>query len=126
MQDSRCPHDAWVEFLNIFEDASGTRKQNRTVNIKLRLLGSFHNGYLELSYSNVAHYRITGGGIAGDHGHDGHGDWYVDDLHLSETGRVVHDILFARGHLWSIECDEIMVEWQPFSQNAACDTLMSA
>ncbi len=115
MQDSRCPHDAWVEFLKIYEDASGTRKENRTVNIKLKLLGAFHDGYIELSYRNIADYRITGGGVGGEHGHDGHGDWYVDDFHLSGAGRVVHDILFSRGYIWSIECDDLIYEWLPIA-----------
>jgi hypothetical protein len=103
-----------VEYLTIREDATGERRQLRTVNIDLRLLGAFHDGYIDLHYTNVADYHIAGGGSEGDHGHDGHGDWYVDDFHVSSQGKVVHEILFSRGYIWSIECDDVVHEWLPF------------
>lgn len=118
MQDPRCPHDAWVKSLEICEDACGTRNEIRTINIQLRLLGAFHDGYINVKYKSVADYHITGGGVGGEHGHDGHGDWYVDDLHLSRTGKVVHDVLFSRGYMWSIECDDLVCEWQPCTDKA--------
>lgn len=49
----RCPHDAWVESLEIVEHASGERHQIREIHIKLRLLASSHRGHIYFTYENV-------------------------------------------------------------------------
>lgn len=115
MRDSRCPHDAWVEHLKIFEDATGDRSEVRMVGMHLRLLSANHDGYIEIRYQNVMDYRILGGSHIGEHGTDGHGDWYIDDICLSEQGKVVHEVLFERGYRWSIECDDLVYSWLPIS-----------
>jgi hypothetical protein len=65
--DHRCPHDSWLESLTISEPALGSRKEIRHVDIVLRLLGAFHDGALELSYSSVSSYSFSGAsGIVGN------------------------------------------------------------
>src|SRR5260370_25625875 len=49
-EDHRCPRDCWVESLLIREPSSGARHEVRHLDIVVRLLGAFHDGYLELSY----------------------------------------------------------------------------
>ncbi len=118
MSDSRCPHDAWVEHLNIAEHSSGQRRQKRSVSLYLKLLGANHDGMIEIRYLNVLDYTLAGGGTIDENSTDGHGDWYVDDIQLLENGRVVHEVLFQRGYRWSIECDDIIYQWLPLRQRS--------
>ena len=57
-KDHRAPHDAWVESLTINETASGLHQENRQAHIKLRLLGAYHDGHIEIEYLNVKRYSI--------------------------------------------------------------------
>jgi hypothetical protein len=41
----------------------------------------------------------------------GHRDWLVDEIRLSDRGLVVHEILFSRGALWTIEAADLRYEW---------------
>ena len=50
------PRDAWVESLTINETSSGPHQENRQVHIKLRLLGAYHDGHIEIEYLNVKRY----------------------------------------------------------------------
>ncbi|MCL5994835.1 MAG: hypothetical protein M1546_02125 [Chloroflexi bacterium] len=54
LRDSGCPHDAWVEHLTIYEDATGERSETRTVGIHLKLLGANHDGHIEIRYTRVS------------------------------------------------------------------------
>lgn len=40
-QNHQCPHDAWVESLVIAEPSSGKRREKRSLEIHLRLLGAY-------------------------------------------------------------------------------------
>ena len=114
--DHRCPHDAWVDQLRIWESASGDRKQDRQIQIDLRLFGAFHDGYLDLSYKNVSSYRLDGHprGDSRRLAHIGHGDWLIDEIRLSDSGFVLHEILFSSRGRWLIEASDISCEWKPF------------
>ncbi|MGH9561627.1 MAG: hypothetical protein ACRD3S_09250, partial [Terracidiphilus sp.] len=39
----RCPHDGWIEELAIIEPATGDRNEHRRIEIRLRLLGAYHD-----------------------------------------------------------------------------------
>ncbi len=53
-QDPRCPHDAWLEHLKIEELAPNQEDvQHRYVAIHARLLGAYHDRYIELSKPKV-------------------------------------------------------------------------
>ena len=104
-KDSRAPHDAWVDSLSVYETASGERHENRQAHIKVRLLGAYHDGHIEIEYLNVKRYSIGSEFPA-------HGDWDQDEIRLSETGAVIHEIEIG-GSSWLIECEDIRYVWLP-------------
>ena len=105
--DSRCPHDAWVESLRVWEHASGTRKEVRTTNIDVSLFGAYHDGVIRFEYRGVRRYSLAGQRSSG------HGDWLIDEVRLSDSGLVVHEVEFATGALWKIECTDFVYAWIP-------------
>lgn len=109
--DHRCPHDAWLESVTILESASGERQEIRIVSIRVRLLGAYHDGHIELFYPRVFSYSLTMGDVTA-----GHRDWRYDELRLSETGALIHEIEwcgpFDTGR-WLIEASDVVFEWIP-------------
>lgn len=59
--DHRSPHDGWIEELVIREHASGEKKENRLLEIFVRLFAAYHDGHIELRYSEVRDYSLTSG-----------------------------------------------------------------
>jgi len=111
--DSRCPHDSWVESITIAEPASGDRSQRRKLEIQLTLLGAYHNGYFKLIYRDVAAYDLkTPAEFLLPPRNVGHGDWLYDEVRLSDSGKVMHEIEFSRGSHWAIESSDILWTWQ--------------
>ncbi len=45
----------------------------------------------------------------------GHGDWLIDEIRLSEQGLVLHEVVFDGAH-WLIECEDVVYTWLPFEQ----------
>ncbi|MBX7172137.1 MAG: hypothetical protein K1X72_14325 [Pyrinomonadaceae bacterium] len=117
--DSRCPHDAWIDDVIIHENAEGDRKQFRSIEIKIVLLGAYHNGKLEIIYKNVKGYSIS---KIADNG-DCHGDWMRDEIRLSENGLVLHEIDWLLEPNWTIECEDIEFHWKPFSYEKTMNEL---
>jgi hypothetical protein len=76
--DHRCPHDAWLESLSLTEASSGARHEIRTLSLRVRLLGAYHDGYIELFYPHVFAYRLSV-----ERGEGGHRDWRYDELRMS-------------------------------------------
>jgi len=107
--DPRCPHDAWIETIKVREIASGSRSQIRSTEIFIRLLGAFHDGYIEITYEKVVNYSII------QNTPDGHGDWLLDEIRLSEEKIVIHEIIFVGGRCM-IVCEDIIYQWKPFSK----------
>jgi hypothetical protein len=107
--DHRCPHDSWLESMTIFEPASGIRREIQHVEIGVRLLGAFHDGFLELSYPGVYSYSLSG--KSGNSRNVGHGDWLTDEIRLSEKNMVHHEVLFSNGSRWLIESNDIHFRW---------------
>lgn len=110
---SECPHDAWVESLVISEPSSGERREVRGLEIRARLLGAYHDGYIGLEYQGVRGYALTRSSRAGrrpDAG--GHGDWLIDEVRVSEDGHVLHEVVFDLGGRWLIKCDDIIFRWE--------------
>jgi hypothetical protein len=94
----RCPHDAWLEQLVISEPSTGKRREKRSIGVSIRLLGAYHDGFVEYEYDNVRQYsfqtpsepqRVPVG--------LGHGDFLIDEIRLSEGGWVEHEIEFRHG-----------------------------
>lgn len=114
-EDPRCPHDSWVETVTVRELSSGERQQIRSTQIFIRLLGAFHNGYIELTYEHVHSYSINQLFTNPPYGH---GDWLIDEVRLSQDGLVLHEIWFEQGK-WLIECRDIVYQWKPFDVTTA-------
>lgn len=108
--DHKCPHDCWLESFTIEEPSEGERHENRWNNIRTRYLGAYHDGHIEITYLNVHSYTLKKGTIKYP---NGHGDWLDDEIRLSESGNVIHEITFAFNARWLIECENIIYEWKP-------------
>ena len=87
--DHRALHDSWLEELIVREPACGERNENRSLEIFIRLLAAYHDGYIELTYKNVRSYSL---GKPRDSWLN-HRDWLNDEIRLSENGLVLHEIV---------------------------------
>jgi hypothetical protein len=107
--DHRCPHDAWLETLQLTEPSSGARNEIRTLSLRVRLLGAYHDGYIELLYPRVFRYRL---GV--DDGRSGHRDWGYDELRMSDDGRLIHEIEWCgprQTGTWMVEASDLEFRW---------------
>lgn len=112
-RDHRSPHDAWLESLVISEPAAGSRHEIRETSIRIRLLGAYHDGFIELVYANVFSYQLVSSASE-----RGLGDWRYDEFRLGPAGHVIHEIEWAgfgskESSRWVIESSEIEFEWIP-------------
>ena len=113
--DHKCPHDAWLEYVTIREPSSGERSEIRTLEIEIRLLGAYHDGYIEFHYKDVESYCLDQPHRRGrwETKQKGHGDWLTDEVDLSKNGLILHEIEWSdRGH-WLIECRDFEFKWIP-------------
>ena len=110
-ENHRCPHDAWLEDLQIIERSSGDRHQVRWTDISIRLLGAYHDGIIELTYKNVKRYDIQCD-------QDSRGDWRYDQFTGLGTS-FRHEIEWDDGVIWSIEAEELIYTWQENKTNQA-------
>ncbi|MDH3594597.1 MAG: hypothetical protein OEM93_07060 [Rhodospirillales bacterium] len=107
--DHKCPHDAWLEELSIIENSKGERNEIRTSSIRIRLLGAYHDGFIEFHYSKVFQCDLRGHRID-----RGHRDWRYDEFRLSESGHLLHEIEwdgFGETGRWLIEADDVEYRW---------------
>jgi hypothetical protein len=118
--DPRCPHDAWVNSLAVVEPFSGERHEVRSIEIRIELLGAYHDGRILLTYPGVHQYSLfqPRAGERGPPSSRGHGDWLVDEISVSSQSRpdhllVVHEVVLAEGGSWTIESEDIHCEWIP-------------
>lgn len=112
--DHRGLHDSWVESLVVTEPSSGDRHENRAIEIQVRLLGSYHDGYMTINYRGVQSYALeTPLEFKLPPLHVGHGDWLSDEVTLSKQNFVLHEVELSRGSRWLIECKDIDWKWEP-------------
>lgn len=113
----RCPHDAWLESFELFENFSGERKENRNVGIRIRLLSASHAGHIHFTYENVFSYDLNfspkirywdSKPVLPQHN-----DWMADEISLSSPGNVVHEIHFSSGCVWRINAQRISYLFTP-------------
>ena len=109
--DHRCPHDGWLESLDIAEVAAADKQ--RIMTIRVRLLAAYHNGYIEFFYQRVFSYLLESPSCA-----SGLGDWRYDEFRLSPSGNVIHEIEWgsapgSKGSRWFIESSEVEFRWSP-------------
>lgn len=112
--DHRCPHDGWLESAVIREPSKGKRHEIRKTMLRVRLLGAYHDGHLELIYRHVFRYRMDV-----THAEGGHGDWRYDEFRVSDDGHLVHEIEWADAGTWLIEAKDIEHRWIPFDRPSA-------
>jgi hypothetical protein len=113
-EDPRCPHDAWVESLNIAENHLPKTDNKKGIKIELMLLGAYQNGQIKISYDGVRGYNLT---LFPDSFEvKSHGDWIIDEIRLSEKGWLIHEIKFWLNGNWQIECEDIQYQWLPFEK----------
>jgi hypothetical protein len=116
--DRRCPHDAWLENLTISE--SGERRASqRMCSISVRLLGAYHDRYIEIVYPRVFAYSLSSFVLGTA---TSHGDWRFDEFRLSERGHLIHEIEWAgapgsqvKSFSWCIESDDVQFNWLPMN-----------
>ena len=104
----QAPHDAWLESFSINERSSGARNEIRQTAITIKLLGAYHDAYIEFHYPCVFEYRTTID-VA-----NGHGDWRYDEFRLDEQGRLVHEIEWATDRAtasWLIVASDVQYTW---------------
>lgn len=111
--DHRSPHDAWLETVVISEPSAGERGEQRSVAIRVRLLGAWHDGWIELHYP-----RVYGCSFGQPDCVRGLGGWRYDEFRLSEAGHLIHEIEWsgfpgqaAAG--WLIEASDVNYQWLP-------------
>ncbi len=105
----KCPHDAWLESVVIQELASGKRHEERQTAITIRLLGAYHDGFIQLHYPQVYGYQLTGAFVDG-----GHKDWRYDELRVDRQGRLVHEIEWCgmkATATWLIVASDVQYRW---------------
>lgn len=110
----QAPHDSWLEWVQIAEPSSGSRRELRTTSIRTRLLGAYHDGYIEFHYPVVFEYRLLADTLG-----QGHGDWRYDEFRLDDNGRLVHEIEWAAygaTNTWRIVASDVQHTWIPLGE----------
>ena len=108
-QDHRCPHDAWVESITVSEPSSGERHERRSLDIRVRLLGAYHDGIIEFTYHGVRRYSLEGSQQRG------HGDWLSDKVETTDDDVLVHTVRLADGAV-RIEAQDAEYKWTPLTE----------
>jgi len=110
--DHRAPHDAWLEWAKFEEPATGSRRERRHLSLRVRLLGAYHDQYLEFFYPIVYSYSLSN--LASSRGH---ADWRYDEFRLSAAGHLLHEIEWAGGPgkeaRWLIEASDVQFTAHP-------------
>jgi len=112
-RDHRCPHDAWLDAIEISGPSQGKRNEQRQTAIVVRLLGAYHDGNIIFRYTGVRRYSLVGGACA-----HGLGDWLDDELTINAEGRFEHRVRWSGSHHeagaeWSICAEKVSYEWIP-------------
>jgi hypothetical protein len=101
-------HDSWVESVVLREIAEGERREIRSLEIVVELLGAYHDRIIRLHYTGVRKYELSN-----DSDEDAHGDWLTDEFDITDDGFVVHEVKFAPGGSWRIVCQDVEFSERP-------------
>src|SRR4029453_4277004 len=91
----------------------GRKAQRRRLAIFVRLLGPYHDMYHELSYYDVQSYSLSFAPAPNNRYSVPHSDWLVDEIRLSESGDMVHEIEFRTDAHWLVEGEEFNYQKKP-------------
>ena len=118
--DPSCPHDGWLEWAKFEEPSEGERHEIRSLSLRVRLLGAYHDRYIELFYPEVFSYTMSNLNAAA-----GHFDWRYSEIRLNDRGNVIHEIEWAgrpAGHVGSSKYPMYNygpIRWTKFSNSQA-------
>jgi len=108
LQSHSSLHDAWLESLVVNEIV--TREQNgiRQLEVKLTLLGGFHDRRIHLHYTGVMQYSFQAPPRYDQprYQHTAHGDLLTHEIRLGHNGLIIHELLFEREATLLIECKD--------------------
>jgi hypothetical protein len=103
-RDHRSLHDSWMQRM-IIREADGNEARPRQLAIELELLGPYHDGMTRLSYEGVVAYACSLSLVPKmPDTRSPHGDWLIDEVRLSDSGHVIHEVCFDSGAQLVIEC----------------------
>jgi hypothetical protein len=108
-EDHRAPHDSWLQDIRISESRPDDEDSPPGITIRIRLLGAYHDGVIELTYSGVVSYSLQTPDLT-----RGHCDWRYDEFRISEAGHLIHEIEWCGATdtgRWLIEAKEIQHSW---------------
>lgn len=112
--DHRVLHDSWVESVRLVEVAVDAELQTRRVDVVVTLLGPHHDFRTTISYVGIRRYQMSSGDSEIPYGRPwNHGDWLIDELTLSETGGISHEIWFSTGAIWHFESHDLTCSAEP-------------
>jgi hypothetical protein len=111
-------HDAWLESLTVREFASGSRNEIRKLEVKLSLLGPYHDRMIHLTYSGVERYSFDSPARPGEprYSHTSRGDLLTHEIRLGTHGLFVHELLFERGTTLLVEFSEFAHVEEPLDK----------
>lgn len=113
--DHRCPHDAWLEWARFEEPSEGERHEIRSLSLRVRLLGAYHDLYIELFYPRVFSYSMSNPAAEG-----GHFDWRYSEIWLGESGHLIHEIEWCgvpgTEARWVIEASDVQLTTHPLDE----------
>lgn len=114
LSDRQCPHDSWLECVTVREISTGKRDEIRSTELTARFLSAYHDAHFDLVYDGVSTYALELAEANIDNGVHGHGDWLIDELTLSASKAVIHDIHFSRAR-WTVHCADLRYSSTPRS-----------
>ncbi len=115
--DHRGPHDSWLEDVRVTETRRSDDHSPPETTIHVRLLGAYHDGIIEFTYTGVTSYSLHMADVS-----RGHCDWRYDEFRVSEAGDLIHEIEWCgmgdTGR-WLIQAKDVTHSWHPF-ENPSC------
>jgi hypothetical protein len=71
------------------------------------LVSRYHPGTRVLTYSNVVafQFKLLKAAVWPPFLPGCLGDWIVDEVTISDTGLIVHEVLYSNGGVWRVECE---------------------
>ncbi|HKX83413.1 MAG TPA: hypothetical protein VJL58_04260, partial [Pyrinomonadaceae bacterium] len=97
--------------VTISEPFSGDRDELRTVEIRIELLGAYHDGKILLRYPKVFGYELNARMLD-----EGHRDWRYDEFRVNDDGQLVHEIEWwglYNTAIWQIVASDVEYKWIP-------------
>jgi hypothetical protein len=116
--DPRCPHGASCGSIVMETPVEEIATDGyRGGEIQVRLLTPGRIGYLVLTYTRIRSHSLVLYTPMAEEETASYSSLIVDEVTLTEQGKVIHEVQFASGH-WLIECADIISEWKPISPDA--------